>query len=261
MRQEARDFVQATFPGVWLRWHFRRHRHSVEAELPLLDRIVPAGRVSVDVGAHLGLYTRRLARLSRQVVAFEPSQKMAGILRRTSARNVVVHEIALSDRSGVASLRIPRDGDKLAHGLASIEPQAANRDDAVKSLTVPVRRLDSIIKSDVGFVKIDVEGHELNVLSGAKSVIERCQPIFLVEAENRHRADATQSVFEFFDARQYSGFFIKGNTVLPVEDFDAGLLQDPDALTPDGSRRPDRFYINNFFFFPRRQDGRKALQA
>ena len=261
MKQEARDFVQAAFPGVWLQWYFRRNRQLLEPELPLLDRVVPAGSVSVDVGANLGLYTRRLARLSRQVLAFEPLEKNADILRRTSAKNVVVHEMALSDRSGVASLRVPYDGDQLAHGLASIEPHASRRDNAVKSLTVPVRRLDSMIQSDVGFVKIDVEGHELNVLNGAKGIVDGCQPIFLVEIENRHRADATRSVFEFFAARQYSGFFLKGDAVLSTEAFDAAAMQDPDALLPDGGRRPNRFYINNFFFFPATRDGKKALQA
>jgi FkbM family methyltransferase len=260
MKQEARDFVQAAFPGVWLQWYFRRNRQLFEAELALLDRIVPADRISIDVGANLGLYTRRLARLSRQVVAFEPWKKNADILRRTSARNVVVHEVALSDRSGVAALRIPCAGDQLAHGLASIEPQAIHKD-AVRSLTVPVRRLDAMIQSDVGFVKIDVEGHELSVLNGAQGIVDGCRPVFLVEVENRHRADATRSVFEFFRARQYCGFFLHGDVVLGVEDFDAGAMQDADALLPDGGRRQDRFYINNFFFFPATQDGRAALQG
>jgi FkbM family methyltransferase len=259
MRQQLRDFVQDAFPRTWLRWYFRRNCQLIEAEVALLDRIVPSNRVSVDVGANLGLYTRRLARLSRHVIAFEPAQKTAAILKRTLPRNVVVHEIALSDRSGVASLRMPYDGETVAHGLASIEPLAANRENAVKSLTVPVRRLDAVVRSDVGFVKIDVEGHELNVLNGAKSIVERCQPVFLVEAENRHRADATQSVFDFFRARRYSGFFITGDAVLGIDEFDAGRLQDPDALLPDGGRKQDRYYINNFFFFPQALDGRKAL--
>ena len=48
-----------------------------------LERIMSLGGVSVDVGANWGLYTRELARLSRQVHAFEPSHDMAVLLRRT----------------------------------------------------------------------------------------------------------------------------------------------------------------------------------
>ena len=58
-------------------------------------------------------------------------------------------------------------------------------------------------------MKIDVEGHELNVLNGAVELLERCQPVFLVEAEDRHRAEATRLVFEFFRSKSYRGFFLK----------------------------------------------------
>jgi hypothetical protein len=50
---------------------------------------------------------------------------------------------------------------------------------------VPIARLDAVIDQDVAFVKIDVEGHELNVLNGAIELLERCQPVFLVEAAGR----------------------------------------------------------------------------
>ena len=103
MRQ-AKVLLKEAFPSVWLRWHLMRRPKSAERELSYLGKVVPPDAVTVDVGANCGLYTRRLARLSRQVHAFEPSQEMARLLRRTCASNVSVHEIALSDHAGEADL-------------------------------------------------------------------------------------------------------------------------------------------------------------
>src|ERR1700733_13201750 len=142
MKRAVRTFVQEKFPALWLQWHFRHRPKSAEVELSLLDRFVRSDSVSIDVGANLGLYTRELARLSRSVHAFEPSHKVADILRRTSAKNVVVHEIALSDHCGVATLQIPLTREGSVHSLASIESQAASRASKVETLTVLVSRLD-----------------------------------------------------------------------------------------------------------------------
>jgi len=101
----------------------------------------------------------------------------------------------------------------------------------------------------------------LNVLNGAVELLERCQPVFLVEAEDRHRAEATRSVFEFFRSKSYRGFFLKDNDVISVEQFDSDRLQDADALRADGGRKDGQFYVNNFFFFPRHLDGESILSS
>src|SRR5215469_1915028 len=98
----TKEMLKQAFPTLWLHWHLMHHPKSAEQELLFLDRVVPEGAVTVDVGANCGLYTRKLARLSRQVHAFEPSHRMADVLRRTSASNVHVHEVALSDHAGHA---------------------------------------------------------------------------------------------------------------------------------------------------------------
>ena len=200
-----------------------------------------------------------LARLSGQVHAFEPSHEMADLLRRTSASNVRVHELALSDQTGQAELFTPQEGRDLVYGLASLEQREIAPHQHIVAASVPTARLDAVVKEDVAFVKVDVEGHELNVLDGAVDLVERSQPVFLVEAEDRHRAQATALVFAFFQARSYRGYFLKDGGVYPVHQFDAAELQDPSALLPDGGRKPGRSYINNFFFFPRHFDGRSIL--
>lgn len=260
-RLRIRELLKDTFPSIWLHWHFMRRPKSAEQELALLDRVIPEGAVTVDVGANLGLYTRVMSRFSRKVYAFEPCRSMAELLRRTSASNVSVHEIALSDQIGDAELFIPRNDDRLVYSLASLEPRQGSSSGDVLSTTVPTTRLDAIVREDVAFVKIDVEGHELNVLNGADGLIERSQPVFLVEAEERHRAHALRMLFDFFEQRSYRGYFLKEGTACPVQQFCAEELQDPAVLEPDGGRKRGTFYINNFFFFPRHMDGQSILSG
>lgn len=251
--------IKTAFPSVWLKWHFLRRPRTAEVELQYLKRLVPKEAVTVDIGANLGLYTRELARCSKRVHAFEPSRAMAALLQRTSAANVRIHEIALSDHYGVSALNMPIDGDDPVYSLASLQPLPDNGSCAVTHELVEVARLDRVIREDVAFVKVDVEGHELEVLKGATGVIERSKPIFLVETEERHRPGATASIFAFFASKDYTGFFLRDRNVVPVSEFDADQMQDVSALLPNGGRRDGCAYINNFFFFPQHIDGRAAL--
>jgi FkbM family methyltransferase len=260
-RQRTKALLKEMFPSIWVRWHLMHHPKSAEQELEYLDRIVPAGAVTVDVGANCGLYTRKLARLSRQVYAFEPSHPMADLLRKTSASNVSVHEIALSDQTGSAELFIPQGDHEPIYGLASLEPAVGTLNRDVVSVNVPTARLDAIVHQDVAFVKIDVEGHELNVLNGAVELLEHSQPVFLVEAEDRHRVEATRSIFEFFANRSYRGFFLKEGSAVSIDQFCSEDLQDANALLPDGGRRTGQAYVNNFFFFPQHLDGESILNG
>jgi FkbM family methyltransferase len=260
--RQAKNVLKEAFPSLWLHWHLMHRPKSAEIELLFLDKIVSDDAVTVDVGANCGLYTRELARLSRRVHAFEPSRQMADLLRYTSAANVEVHEIALSDRKGEADLLIPQGEQGAVHGLASLEPQLAHSArSCCVALHVPLARLDAVIQEDVAFVKIDVEGHELNVLNGSVGLLERSQPVYLVEAEDRHRAAATESVFDFFRDKDYRGFFLEDGDIVSVDQFDADIFQDAGSLLPNGGRKSGCAYVNNFFFFPPHLDGRDVLSS
>ena len=50
-RQRTKAILKEAFPSIWLRWHLMHHPKSAEQELLYLDRIVPEGAVTVDVGA------------------------------------------------------------------------------------------------------------------------------------------------------------------------------------------------------------------
>jgi len=214
-----------------------------EAELRHLRAFVPTDRLALDVGAWWGPWTFWLSRHARGVVAVEPQPLLADFLRRVVNSRVDVRCIALSDVAGIADLVVPsshRGQDALAHLLR-------NDDEAGATLqTVSVARIDDLGLDDVGFIKIDVEGHEQQVIAGAAELLERDRPTILVEIEQRHLGSTPiDDVFASLRAHGYSGLYRARRRWCPLETFD--VERDQLAVLPNlNSRR----YVNNFLFVP-----------
>ncbi|SNT36751.1 methyltransferase, FkbM family [Tropicimonas sediminicola] len=97
----------------------------------------------------------------------------------------------------MAQLRFPVEDFPIT-GLGTLEP--ANKlagFSSIEQVDVETRRLDSFDIRDLGFIKIDVEGHELEVLQGGKETLARETPVLLIEIEERHRPDALETVSDF----------------------------------------------------------------
>jgi FkbM family methyltransferase len=181
-----------------------------------------------------------LAQLSNAVEAFEPVPSCANRIRAGALKNVRIHEVALSDRRGHANLNLPPSGGRHAAAYASL----SNEFESGRSLTVEVRTLDSFGFTEVEFIKIDVEGHELEVLMGATSTIERNRPTLLVEIEERHRPlGGAAEVFDFIERLGYDGSFLWYDRLTPLSSF--SLSQHQASADPH-----DRTYVNNFIFRP-----------
>jgi hypothetical protein len=120
--------------------------------------------------------------------------------------------------------------------------------------TVQTARLDDVVpQADVGFIKIDVEGHELNLLRGATAIIERCRPVLLVECEERHSPGGLAALLKFFETRNYRcRIMIGAADWMEFADFDVTTHQNTAAFLPGGPPKPRATYINNLIFFPRK---------
>lgn len=112
--------------------------------------------------------------------------------------------------------------------------------------TVLRLRLDDLQLTSLGFAKIDVEGHEMDLLDGAMATIERCHPRLLVECDARtgsHPGD----VLGRLGPLGYEGWFLHRGDLAPVADFDVGLHQG--QRKEFGRPRPDGL-VMNFMFLP-----------
>jgi FkbM family methyltransferase len=219
-----------------------------EPEACLIPFLCRKDRPSIDVGAHNGGYAIRMLRHSSQVHIFEPqpllAKRLAAAFRfKTRVR---LHPIGLSDRSGVAGLRVPVISGQLATGLATIAPENRLDEMATEIINVVIRRLDEFNIEAPAFIKIDVEGHEVAVLRGGLGMIERWKPNLLIEAEERHRPQAVAGVINILGPLNYEGFFLQDGIARPIQEFDCNVHQNPASIT-DGYKQVGS-YFNNFIF-------------
>ena len=158
----------------------RRAVKKGETELWLLPDLVDRNKDAIDIGANTGLYTYYLSRLASHVYAFEPHRVLAGFLNKATGDNVTVINKALSDSSGTLPFYVPvRRGRKLYNVASLDEAVIKGRDHIVEDIETAT--LDQLGYDNIGFIKIDVEGHELPVLRGAVNTIKQQRPTMLIE--------------------------------------------------------------------------------
>ncbi len=142
---------------------------------------------AVDVGAHVGLWTRVLSYEFQKVTAFEPIAEYAECFKRNVGRRpgVKLHQFALDETTGTTRFSVSPDGV----GTASISPDG---DLEVERYTLDLvmdhAALDAEPPPPVDFLKIDCEGAELLVLRGGERTIRHDKPVVLVEQKPK-RAD------------------------------------------------------------------------
>jgi FkbM family methyltransferase len=166
----------------------------IEPELRHLEAFCPRRDVAVDVGVHIGLFSYRLARMFRKVYAFEINDELLADLRAYNPGNIEIVGTGLSSSEGEATFYIPVEKNFPLTGWGSLAPNNYPQADAHLTKVVRVRSLDSYSLQDVSFIKIDVEGHEVDVLRGALNTISTNQPVVLVEVKE-HNRDSISSLF------------------------------------------------------------------
>jgi FkbM family methyltransferase len=161
--------------------------------------------------------------------------------------NVQVEQLGVSNKEQRLELAVP--GAEATSPGASFEAAVRDRE-TCKTIEVDVVTLDRYFehaKSRIGVLKIDVEGHELAVLQGARKVLTMHRPMVVCESERRHMSSGSVAdVFAFFSGLGYDGVFARRGELHPVAMFDPEIHQ---------SETGDRFwdsptYCNNFIFRP-----------
>jgi FkbM family methyltransferase len=180
------------------------------------DNFIKEGRDCIDIGAHIGMYTVEMAKKANRVHSFECSPKSfnflcSNILLRDLSYKVTPYRMALSDKEGVTKyyIRDPRDGG--GNGVSGFD---ADKD--VPTIDVPMAPLDSYNLKNIGFIKIDVEGHEEFVLRGAVNTIKEngYPPILFESWPERYTQypckEMRKSLFEFVESIGYTIIQVKG---------------------------------------------------
>ena len=231
-------------------WQYR----LFEPELGRLDDFVPRGRGAVDAGVWWGPWTWWLAHRVPRVDSFEPNPDLVARLRAVLPTNVTLHPVALSDVAGESNLWVPAGGMG-TEGRASLE--AGNRlASDWREQSVETHRLDEFDLGDIGFIKIDVEGHELAVLQGATGLIDAQRPNVMIEVEEHsERQGPLDTIIEYFAERSYSGTFLHKGKWHPIAELDRQATREMAQKVAQHGYGANlvlyaRRYVNNFLFKP-----------
>ncbi len=196
----------------WQLWAFGGYEdHFAE----LFRHLVRPGDRCIDVGANVGVHSIRLAKLAGpagEVIAIEPDPDVAARAERNTALNRLgnVRVIqAAATRSGGGSVRLYRPGDSdtnrarasvLRHGYLTGPAR-----------TVPTVSIDELSPGPVALIKVDVEGHEADVVAGAAGTIARHSPAIVFEYAPELLGDGADSPFRWLASQGYHMFRIRND--------------------------------------------------
>jgi len=204
-----------------------------------------------DIGANAGDYSALFEDLvgPGNLYIFEPLPLLYHKLKR-KFRQSQVFKLALSDREASENMRIPFIAGYPYDTRATLNQHLEPGQPGAQTVSANLSTLDSVVASlglaKVGFLKIDVEGHELAVLKGARNVLRYFKPLILIEAEARHHSFPLSVIFEFIEGFGYAGYYLDPCRLelRKVKDFDCS--RDQSLLR--FQERDFFHYLNNFLF-------------
>ena len=224
-----------------------RLQRDLDPEARLLKWLCRPDATSIDVGAANGKYTIFLIKNSKKCIAFEPINIRAVILRDIFKSRVEVFQMGLSSSAGKAMLQIPIVNSVPMRGRATIEGLNLLDGALVEKVEIQVAKLDDFNFSRVGFIKIDVEGHELDVLLGGLQLLKKDKPSILIEAEERHRSGAVKDIRSLLESIGYKGYYLLDEVLYSIDTFN--LLEHQSIHNaPAPGKKKSGTYINNFIY-------------
>ena len=190
-----------------------------------IKRSIGPGSVCFDVGAHIGYYSLLLSKLvgpTGRVISFEPMPYTNSFLRRNlqnnNIRNVTVEQAAVGVSNGSVRMGSPSDGRL---GQSSIS-DSGSTEVRCTTIDLEVARLGL---DRLDFIKMDVEGFELQALTGASRTIHRFRPKIMFEVNARalqqHGAHPDQ-LGTFFKSKDYNLFEAKAGRLVACNNLAQG---------------------------------------
>lgn len=202
--EQDRPYIQSVM-GRYGRTYYFRHDEYVGKSVFQMGEFSPEecayivklaserpDELVLDIGANIGCISQALVTAGCSVEAFEPQPAVFELLEK-NVPSVKCHNIALGSAPGKAQMPLVDYSKKGNFGGLGINMG--------HGLQVDVRTLDSFEYTNVGLIKIDVEGYEEEVLRGAVETIARCKPIIYLEAD---RAEKLTALADFLASIGYA---------------------------------------------------------
>ena len=161
----------------------RHYGEYTELEIGLLKNFIKSHYAIYDVGANIGYHTIAFSKMAKHVYAFEPNKKNLRLLQKNTktCENVTVYDVAVSNSAGTLHVQ---DFDTNVPGNYG---EMLIKEDGQECKSITIDELEDVYGPDL--LKIDVEGHELQVLRGAIKTITEFNPVIFYEAHGTDLAE------------------------------------------------------------------------
>lgn len=251
IKNSLRGVFQLVFPLIYRRriyqnFHITFQNRLVDQEFSILPYLLNTTSYVLDIGANNGEYCYFFQEIikTNNIVAFEPIPRLHKRLKILFP-SIEVLPFAISNIIGKATLHIPYIKHQKFETRAKLDLLKEQDETRLETIEVQTKTIDEIYYSrtkKIDFIKIDIEGHELKAIRGAKKLIEKDLPILFVEIEKRHHLNDFNDVIQEICALRYSCFFLEEKILKGFSEFSIDKHQNLD--------RKENYYIHNFFFFP-----------
>ena len=210
----------------------------LEPELILIEKFCDKTKSTIDIGVFRGVYSYKMAEHSNKVYGFEANPVMFKYLNKNLTKlkkNIILHNIALSDFEGYAKLKIPirkksmvksNFEDYYEGGLATIENDNNLNNKMFDTFDVKTLTLDSFnFDQKISFIKIDVEGHEFSVLKGSEKILKKYKPVLLIEIDKQHSTKVKET-FNYLEKLNYESFYFDGIDLIKILSYEENIRKD-----------------------------------
>lgn len=180
--------------GIWIPKEDTWKGWSKNFESREYKKLNLSGKLCLDIGAHVGIWSKRLSRDFDNVICFEPLQKHIDCHKKNceELNNITLHDYALSDGENVTEM-VTRDFNS---GMSSLLNRKFK--DGTK-VVIKTKTLDSFDLPKMDFIKMDVEGYEKEVIAGGKNTILKYFPKIYIEIWPKN----VDSIIEVMTSMEY----------------------------------------------------------
>lgn len=200
--------------------------------------------LSLDIGANIGKYTKLLLTESKtKVIAFEPmsgSFKKLEEVKLDFKDRLEIHNFALGNENTKKKIFYENENSEKASLIDSLDKLSFIDNKKKNTKIIDVKKLDSLENlfenQIIDFIKIDTEGYEFEVLTGAKNVLSKHQPKYIQIEFNWHQLIRNQTLYKLSSLINFSDVF----RILPNEN---GLIH-IDPTRPENNI----YHLSNYVF-------------
>mgnify|MGYP001160807997 CR=1 FL=1 len=263
MIKKVRDLVKGILAkapfidGIFRRFVWSNLAYP-EFEMKLLSKLDSSSiNIALDIGAALGSYSWILKNKSKKVYAFEPGSLHFNYLNKVNFfTNIEVVNCAVGAKTDNKVMYTAGEDNAAMHTATLSKSNPVSLASNIVETSVEQIALDSFFAAQIregdkiDFIKIDVEGYELEVLEGGRNLIKTFHPLIICEIEWRHNSQYKE-VFEFLYNLGYKCEYFANGCLNKISNSDIIDLQKPEDLSSrlDGEVSPAKnTYINNFIF-------------